>query len=47
MKKIVLLFALCFATIGFSQEDEDVSNLNWLTDLSEAQTKSETSKKPR
>lgn len=45
MKKTILLIAICITAIGFSQEDE-VSNLNWLTDFDEAKNESKTSEKP-
>lgn len=48
MKKILLLFVLCVSfTINAQEEDEDyISNLNWLTDLDEAKAESIASKKP-
>ena len=36
MKKIVLLLTLFVSIVGYSQYDEDTSNLNWLTDFKEA-----------
>ncbi|WP_299888348.1 thioredoxin family protein [uncultured Lacinutrix sp.] len=45
MKNIFLLFALCICSLGFSQE-EDYSNLNWLTDFEQAKKESANSKKP-
>ncbi|WP_452224630.1 thioredoxin family protein [Lacinutrix chionoecetis] len=45
MKNLFLLLFLCVSIQGFSQ-DEDFSNLNWLTDFEEAKRVSESSKKP-
>ncbi len=48
MKNILLLFMLCIAPLAIAQEEEEdyASNLNWLTDLDEAKTKSSDTKKP-
>ncbi|RAJ17162.1 thioredoxin family protein [Olleya aquimaris] len=47
MKKLLLLFALCVSFSIHAQDDEEFnSNLNWLTDLSEAKAESESSNKP-
>ena len=47
MKNIVLLLAFCLGALAFSQEqEEDYSNLNWLTDFDQAKKESVTSKKP-
>lgn len=45
MKSILFLFALLVSMQGFSQEEE-YSNLNWLTDLEEAKKESNASNKP-
>lgn len=45
MKKIFLLIILCVSSLGFSQ-DEEYSNLNWLTDFEEAKKESSASAKP-
>lgn len=45
MKKIVMLMILMVSTIGFSQE-EDMSHLNWLTDINEAKEQSSKEHKP-
>lgn len=45
MKKIILLVVICISAFGFSQDDE-VSNLNWLTDFDEAKKEASSSKKP-
>ena len=46
MKKIFFLFFLCISLIGFSQDIEEESNLNWLTDFDLAEAESVSSKKP-
>ncbi|WP_055445689.1 thioredoxin family protein [Lacinutrix mariniflava] len=46
MKKIFFLFFLCISLIGFSQDVEEESNLNWLTDFDLAKAESVSSKKP-
>ena len=47
MKKLLLIFTLCFAAQGFAQYDEEeVSNLNWLTDIDEAKKEAVAAKKP-
>ena len=46
MKKVVLLLALFVSTCVFSQYDEDMSNLNWLTDFDEAKSISIKENKP-
>jgi thioredoxin-related protein len=47
MKKLLLILTLCFAAQGFAQYDEEeVSNLNWLTDIDEAKKEAVTAKKP-
>ncbi|MEM5538229.1 thioredoxin family protein [Olleya sp. AS48] len=47
MKKLIFLFVLCISfTVSAQEEDEDMSNLNWLTDLNEAKTEAISSKKP-
>ncbi|AUC81193.1 thioredoxin family protein [Lacinutrix sp. Bg11-31] len=46
MKKVFFLFFLCVSLIGFSQDDEEYSNLNWLTDFDSAKKESSSSKKP-
>jgi len=45
MKKIMLLLVLCLTIQGFSQEEE-LSNLSWLTDLEEAKKEAKAAKKP-
>jgi len=45
MKNLFLLLFLCVSMQGFSQEEE-YSNLNWLTDFEQAKKESESSKKP-
>ncbi len=37
MKKVLVLLALFVSSVGFSQEDE-ISNLNWLTDFDTAKS---------
>ena len=46
MKKIVLLLTLFVSIVGYSQYDEDTSNLNWLTDFDEAKAISIKENKP-
>lgn len=47
MKNFLILFSLLVVFQGFSQYDDEVqSNLNWLTDLSEAKQVSAETKKP-
>ncbi|WP_397362559.1 thioredoxin family protein [Olleya sp. R77988] len=47
MKKILLLFVLCVSfTVSAQEEDEDMTNLNWLTDLDEAKKEALASEKP-
>ncbi|WP_452599483.1 thioredoxin family protein [Pontimicrobium sp. MEBiC01747] len=47
MKKLIVILTLCFAVQGFAQYDEEeVSNLNWLTDIEEAKQEAKASKKP-
>lgn len=46
MKKVLIVLALFVSAVGFSQYDEDVSNLNWLTDYEEAKAMSIKEKKP-
>jgi len=46
MKNLFLLLFLCVSMQGFSQEEEEYSNLNWLTDFEQAKKESESSKKP-
>jgi len=45
MKNFLFIFCLCVFSLGFSQED-DYSNLNWLTDFESAKKESASSKKP-
>lgn len=45
MKNLLFIFCLCVFSYGFSQ-DEDYSNLNWLTDFESAKKESTSSKKP-
>lgn len=45
MRNILLILTFCVSTIGFSQ-DEDYSNLNWLTDFEKAKEESVSSKRP-
>lgn len=47
MNKIVLLCVLLVSVLGFSQEDEDnMSHLNWFTDINEAKIQSAKEHKP-
>ena len=46
MKKVFVLLTLFVSSIGFSQYDEDMSNLNWLTDFEEAKLISTKENKP-
>lgn len=46
MKKIFVLLALFVSAVGFSQYDDEVSNLNWLTDFDEAKAISINENKP-
>ena len=46
MKKLFFLFFMSASLLGFSQEEEDYSNLNWLTDFDLAKKESASSKKP-
>ncbi len=46
MKKLIVLIALLVSVAGFSQYDDEVSNLNWLTDYDEAKEMSTKEKKP-
>lgn len=47
MKKILFLFLMCVTFSINAQDEEDyISNLNWLTDLSEAKKESVASQKP-
>ncbi len=46
MKKVFILLTLFVSSVGFSQYDEDVSNLNWLTDFDEAKAASVKENKP-
>ncbi len=46
MKKLFFLFFMSVSLLGFSQEEEDYSNLNWLTDFDLAKKESTLSKKP-
>ncbi|MFD2540758.1 thioredoxin family protein [Lacinutrix gracilariae] len=45
MKNLIFIFAFAIASSVFSQEEE-VSNLNWLTDIEEAKSISSKEKKP-
>ncbi|WP_290697129.1 thioredoxin family protein [Lacinutrix sp.] len=45
MKNLLFIFCFCISLQGFSQ-DEDYSNLNWLTDFESAKKESTSSKKP-
>lgn len=45
MKKFILLFAIFISSVSFSQEEE-ISNLNWLTDFEFAKKVSEEKEKP-
>jgi len=45
MKKLALVLTLMFTIVGFSQEEE-LSNLNWLTDFTEAKKVSIKENKP-
>jgi len=45
MKNLLVLILLCVSVQSFSQDDE-YSNINWLTDLEEAKKESATSNKP-
>lgn len=45
MKNLLVLILLCVSVQSFSQDDE-YSNINWLTDLEEAKEESATSNKP-
>lgn len=46
MKNILIVLALFVSAVGFSQYDEDVTNLNWITDYDEAKAISLKEKKP-
>lgn len=46
MKKIALILAFLMSVAGFSQYDEEESNLNWLTDFEEAKQISSKENKP-
>ena len=46
MKKLFFLFLLCVSFNGFSQDEEEYSNLNWLTDFDSAKKESSSTKKP-
>ena len=46
MKKILILLTLFVSITGYSQGDEEISNLNWLTDFNEAKEISIKEKKP-
>ncbi len=45
MKNLILIVAFAFVSSVFSQEEE-MSNLNWLTDINEAKSVSSKEKKP-
>lgn len=46
MKNVLIVFALFVTAVGFAQYDDEVSNLNWLTDYDEAKAMSVKEKKP-
>ncbi len=46
MKKALIILTLFVSTVGFSQYNEDVSNLNWLTDYDQAKELSIKENKP-
>lgn len=46
MKKILVLLAFFVSVVGVSQEDDEISNLNWLTDFNEAKSISSNENKP-
>ena len=45
MKNLLVLILLCVSVQSFSQDDE-YSNINWLTDIEEAKEESAISNKP-